>query len=81
MYASSGEPLAYFSYTSTISKFGVVQVGQLPKQGDKLNKSGALKSMADVLEVCLPEDSHTGAASTSADSVVNERPELEKLNR
>ncbi|KAH0834113.1 hypothetical protein J3R83DRAFT_11401 [Lanmaoa asiatica] len=26
------------------------QVGQLPKQGDRLNKSGALKSMADVLE-------------------------------
>ncbi|KAF8439971.1 SNF2 family N-terminal domain-containing protein [Boletus edulis BED1] len=26
------------------------QVGQLPKQGDKLNKTGALKSMADVLE-------------------------------
>ena len=28
-----------------------LQVGQLLKQGDKLNKPGALKSMEDVLEV------------------------------
>ena len=55
MYTSPGESLAYFS--CILSMGGLVQVGQLPKQGDKLNKSGVLKSMADVLEVQMLMDS------------------------
>jgi hypothetical protein len=56
MYTSSGGLQSHFSRISPILRFGVVQVGHLPKQGDKLNKSGALKSMADVLEVRIPVD-------------------------
>lgn len=51
MYTSSGKSLAYLSHVSFIE---AVQVGQLSKQGDRPNKQGALKSMADVLEVRMP---------------------------
>lgn len=42
------------SYIASILTSGVVQVGQLQKQGDRLNGTGALKSIAEVLEVRLP---------------------------
>ena len=71
----------HISRVSPILRFVVIQVGQLPRQGDRLNKSGALKSMTDVLEVRLLVNFRISIAFVLTDSVVNERSELEELDR
>jgi hypothetical protein len=51
MYTPSGRSRQTVLRTHLLTWDGWLQVGQLAKQVEKLNKSGVLKSMADVLEV------------------------------